>query len=54
MPNISFGPAMVATLRERYPNLPLDVHLMLSDPGKYLDVLSKLAPVSYHPFRNRD
>lgn len=41
VPNISFGPAMVAALRERYPNLPLDVHLMLSDPGKYLDVFIK-------------
>lgn len=41
VPNISFGPAMVAALRKRYPTLPLDVHLMLSDPGKYLDVFIK-------------
>ena len=33
--NISFGPAIVEALRERYPNLFLDVHLMLDE----LDVL---------------
>ncbi|NLX82344.1 MAG: ribulose-phosphate 3-epimerase [Clostridiales bacterium] len=38
VPNISFGPAMVSALQARYPEIRLDVHLMLSDPGKYLDV----------------
>jgi len=33
--NISFGPAIVKALRERYPNLFLDVHLMLDK----LDIL---------------
>jgi ribulose-phosphate 3-epimerase len=33
--NLSFGPAMVQALRKKYPNLFLDVHLMLDE----LDVL---------------
>ena len=36
--NLSFGPAMVQTLRGKYPNLFLDVHLML-------DALDVLMPV---------
>ena len=36
--NISFGPAIVKALRERYPNIFLDVHLML-------DELDALMPV---------
>ena len=37
VPNISFGPAMVKALRVEYPNVLLDVHLMLSQPERYLD-----------------
>lgn len=37
VPNISFGPAMVEALRKQFPGISLDVHLMLSDPGKLLD-----------------
>jgi ribulose-phosphate 3-epimerase len=33
--NISFGPAMVATVR-RHTQLPLDVHLMIQHPDHYL------------------
>lgn len=36
VPNISFGPAMVKALRQAYPKLLLDVHLMLSRPGDYI------------------
>lgn len=35
VPNLSFGPAMVAVAR-RHTTLPLDVHLMVSDPDSYL------------------
>lgn len=38
VPNISFGPAMVAALKAAYPHIRQDVHLMLSDPGKYVDI----------------
>jgi len=34
VPNLSFGPAMVATLR-RLTRLPLDVHLMIQQPERY-------------------
>lgn len=36
VPNITFGPAMVAALRRRT-SLMLDVHLMISNPDQYLD-----------------
>lgn len=36
VPNISIGPPVVASLRGATA-LPLDVHLMLTDPGRYLD-----------------
>ena len=36
VPNLTFGPKMVAGIRKRT-ELPLDVHLMISDPLKYID-----------------
>ncbi|MBU2063683.1 MAG: ribulose-phosphate 3-epimerase [Candidatus Omnitrophica bacterium] len=36
VPNISIGPAVVAAIRKRT-NLPLDVHLMISDPEFFLE-----------------
>lgn len=35
VPNITFGPEMVSTLK-RITNLPLDVHLMISEPDNYI------------------
>jgi ribulose-phosphate 3-epimerase len=35
VPNITFGPKMVADIRART-RLPLDVHLMIDDPGRYV------------------
>jgi ribulose-phosphate 3-epimerase len=35
VPNISFGSAIIKSLRG-YTNLPFEVHLMISDPRKYL------------------
>ncbi|MCB0116453.1 MAG: ribulose-phosphate 3-epimerase [Caldilineaceae bacterium] len=35
VPNISFGPLIVSTVR-KLTDLPLDVHLMLADPDRYL------------------
>ncbi|MGD0718523.1 MAG: ribulose-phosphate 3-epimerase [Thermoplasmata archaeon] len=35
VPNISFGPALVRAVRERT-KLPLDVHLMIDEPLRYL------------------
>jgi ribulose-phosphate 3-epimerase len=36
VPNLSFGPALVAAVRART-RLPLDVHLMITDPLRYVD-----------------
>lgn len=36
VPNLSFGPPVISSLR-RHTNLPLDVHLMIEEPDRYLD-----------------
>ena len=36
VPNLTIGPCVVQSLR-RATDLPLDVHLMISDPGRYAD-----------------
>ena len=38
VPNLSFSPALTAALHKRFPELPLDVHLMMDQPEKYMDV----------------
>ncbi|MGN1369456.1 MAG: ribulose-phosphate 3-epimerase [Aristaeellaceae bacterium] len=38
VPNLSFGPALAEALHRRFPALPLDVHLMMDNPEKYIDV----------------
>jgi ribulose-phosphate 3-epimerase len=35
VPNISFGPVVIQSVR-KYTTLPLDVHLMVEEPGRYL------------------
>jgi ribulose-phosphate 3-epimerase len=40
VPNITIGPMIVGAVH-RVTNLPLDVHLMISDPDKYLDAFSE-------------
>ncbi len=37
VPNLSFSPALTAALHKRFPELPLDVHLMMTNPEKYVD-----------------
>ncbi len=37
VPNLSYGPAVVQALHKRF-DTPLDVHLMMDNPEKYLDV----------------
>ena len=36
VPNLSFSPALTAALHKRFPELPLDVHLMMDNPEKYI------------------
>ncbi|MGI6688950.1 MAG: ribulose-phosphate 3-epimerase [Christensenellales bacterium] len=40
VPNLSFGPGMVAALRREFPEMLLDVHLMISNPGQYLEAFA--------------
>ncbi len=40
VPNISVGPLGVEAARRAAPELPLDVHLMSSDPDKYLEAFA--------------
>ncbi|MBQ3155523.1 MAG: ribulose-phosphate 3-epimerase [Clostridia bacterium] len=37
VPNLSFSPALTAALHKRFPELPLDIHLMMTNPEKYID-----------------
>lgn len=41
VPNLSFGPSLLAAMKQKMPNLVYDVHLMLSDPIKYVDVFAE-------------
>ncbi len=40
VPNISFGPALVRAVRART-KLPLDIHLMIARPDRYLETFAK-------------
>lgn len=40
VPNITFGPPLVECVR-RYTSLPLDVHLMISQPDRYIEAFAK-------------
>lgn len=40
VPNITIGPPVVTSIR-KITNLPLDVHLMIEDPAKYVDEFIK-------------
>lgn len=50
VPNITFGPAIVAAVRSACDN-PLHVHLMISDPAKYAKAFAEAgaARMSFHP-----
>lgn len=37
VPNLSFSPALVRAVKARFPGAYQDVHLMMEEPGKYLD-----------------
>jgi ribulose-phosphate 3-epimerase len=47
--NITFGPDMVAAFR-RLTEMPLDVHLMISEPARYMDRFIAASPqtISFH------
>jgi ribulose-phosphate 3-epimerase len=49
VPNITIGPAVVTSLK-RVATVPLDVHLMIEDPDRYLDAFAEAgaAMISVH------
>lgn len=49
VPNLSMGPVVVEALK-RCTRLPLDVHLMVTDPGRYLDAFVEAGAnhISFH------
>ncbi|KAH0479293.1 MAG: hypothetical protein KVP17_000397 [Porospora cf. gigantea B] len=50
VPNISFGPPVVQSLRKACPDLFFDAHLMVTDPGKWVAPLAaaKVDLVTFH------
>lgn len=50
VPNLTFGPQMVAELRREVPGLFFDVHLMLSEPQHYIEAFAKAGAqlISFH------
>ena len=44
VPNISIGVPVVEAVR-RITDLPLDVHLMISNPSRYVEVFRRAAPM---------
>lgn len=58
VPNITIGPAVVAALRQHC-SVPMDVHLMISDPGDYVtdfaqagaDIITFHVEAAHHPHR---
>jgi ribulose-phosphate 3-epimerase len=61
VPNITIGPAVVASLR-RHCSVPMDVHLMISDPDAYVedfanagaDIITFHIEAGHHPLRVLD
>ena len=49
VPNITFGPSMVAALR-RHSDLPFDTHLMIVHPEKYVSVFAEAGSTTKVPF----
>lgn len=43
VPNISFGAKVIQSIRG-YTRLPFDVHLMITDPARYIEDFVKAAP----------
>ena len=41
VPNLTFGPQMLIDLRRHVPNLFYDVHLMLDQPGLFIEAFAK-------------
>jgi len=58
VPQVSFGPAILKTIRRHYPQLRLDVHMMVTEPGRYVEEMKNagadLITVHYEACRHID
>ena len=41
VPNLSFGPSFCRAIHRQFPDLKIDVHLMMDNPEKYLDTFAQ-------------
>jgi ribulose-phosphate 3-epimerase len=41
VPNLTFGPDLIKALRRDFPEAFLDVHLMVSEPARWIDIFAK-------------
>ncbi len=50
VPNLSFGPFFCQAIHQRFPEVAIDVHLMMDNPERYLDVFaaSGAASITVH------
>ena len=44
VPNLSYSPALSLAIHKAFPDLPLDVHLMMGNPEKYIDAFAACKP----------
>ena len=51
VPNISFGPAVIKQIREKYPEFILDCHLMVNKPENIIDDMLNAGAniITFHP-----
>lgn len=51
VPNISFGPAIIKQIREKYPEFILDCHLMVNKPENIIDDMLNAGAdiITFHP-----
>ena len=42
VPNLSYGPGLIETLHKRFPEVPLDVHLMMDNPQFFIETFSRV------------
>lgn len=48
VPNLTIGPPVIKSLRERLPNAFIDCHLMIDDPEKLIDEFSDADQITFH------
>jgi len=51
VPNLSIGPMVCQSIHKRFPDLFIDVHLMVTDPDNYIEPFAKAgaSQISVHP-----